>query len=137
MAIIKKEQHIYAGKGPLDAKSLIRTYAELTKVDTWNVTISNVVDDEIVTNTVFAAYNGMIVAVWLNKTDTSKNGLYFLFDPQVTSALQKPDVTKEANWHRLDNAGDISDIKSRLTALENNSGGMLNITLISGGNASS
>ena len=129
MAIIKRDQLIYAGKGPLDSKSLVKTYADLTATATWNIQI----DDK----DTCIAYNGMIVAVWLNKDDTSKNGLYFLFDPQVTSALKKPDVTNEANWHRLDNAGDISDIKSRLTALENNSGGMLNITLISGGNASS
>ena len=60
----------------------------------------------------------MIVAVWLNKEDTSKNGVYFLYDPQVTSAIKKPDVTNEANWHRLDKNTDINSEIERITAIE-------------------
>lgn len=94
MAMIKRDQLVYSGRGPLDSKSLVKTYAELISASTWTQQVDG--EDVIV------AYNGMIVAVWLNKTDASKNGLYVLFDPLVTSALKKPDVTNEENWHRLD-----------------------------------
>lgn len=113
MAImIKKDQSYYVGKGPLDSKSLVKTYADLTKSSNWNKTIDGV--------ETCIAYNGMLVAVWLNKTDTSKNGIYFLFDSSVTSALGVPDVTKAENWHRIDknDGNDISEVISRLTALE-------------------
>lgn len=99
------DQYKYTGRGPLDAKSLVKTYTELTSVNTWTY------EDQII------AYNGMIVAVWLNKTDTSKNGVYFLYDPKVTSALGKPDVTNETNWHKLAEVSE-SDIEDRLLDLE-------------------
>jgi len=111
-----RDQLLYLGKGPLDAKSLVKTYAELLDTATWTVAVDG-------TDT-FVAYNSMIVGVWLNKEDTSKNGIYFLFDPAVTSALKKPDVTNEANWHRLDNtdlASSLSAIDERLAALEEDS----------------
>jgi hypothetical protein len=38
----------------------------------------------------------MIVAV-ANTSDISKNGLYFLFDANCTSALKSPNVTVENN----------------------------------------
>ena len=112
MAVFKiSDQYKYTGRGPLDAKSLVKTYAELVSSTTWTV------DDQLI------AYNGMIVAVWLNKADVSKNGIYFLHDPAITTALGKPDVTNDANWHKLAELSDISDrlsaIDSRLTALEN------------------
>lgn len=110
MAMVKRDQLVYSGKGPLDSKALIKTYAELLSTSTW----TNKVDG----NDVFVAYNGMIVAVWLNKEDTSKNGVYFLYDPQVTSAIKKPDVTNEANWHRLDKNTDINSEIERITAIE-------------------
>jgi hypothetical protein len=67
----------------------------------------------------------MIVAVWLNKADTTKNGIYFLFDPLVTTALKKPDFTLESNWHKIAEVSDLhaqlSSIDARLTALEEDS----------------
>lgn len=118
MAIMdSRDQLLYLGRGPLDAKSLVKTYTDLTNVDTWTVQVDG-------TET-FVAYNGMIVAVWLNKTDTSKNGLYFLFDPAVTSAVKRPDVTKDENWRKLADIEDLavrlSAIDERLTALEEDS----------------
>jgi hypothetical protein len=91
--LLKNDQQLYLGRGPLDAKSLVKTYADLTNLDTWT------------TDNVVTAYNGMLVAVWLNKEDSSKNGLYCLYDPNVTTALipatAKPDVTKQENWVKL------------------------------------
>lgn len=129
MAIIKdSNQYTFSGKGPLDYKSLVKTYSELLDINTWTK------DDD------FVAYNGMIVAVWLNKDDTSKNGVYFLFDPENTSVRTNPDVSNEANWHRLDKSenGDISEIISRITNLETSFKDLdTEINIICGGNASS
>jgi hypothetical protein len=104
--LIKNDQQLYVGKGPVDAKALVKTYAELFSAKTW--TKSNVL----------VAYNGMIVAVWLNKADTSKNGIYFLFDPTVTSAVGKPDYTNEANWHRIASVSDLAALTTRLNSIE-------------------
>jgi hypothetical protein len=98
-------QYLYTGNGPLDAKSLVKTYAELTNPETWAI------DDGAL-----VAYNGMIVAVWLNNEDKSKNGIYFLHDVTVTSARAKPDVTKESNWHKLSSLAESSDVDSALYA---------------------
>lgn len=114
MAILKSaNQYKYSGKGPVDSKALVKTYAELIDVATWTL------DGKVV------AYNGMITAVWLNKDDTSKNGVYFLHDPNCTTALKTPDVTIESNWHKLggiDNlpglAEQISSIKSDLEKVQ-------------------
>ena len=131
--VIKKDQILYSGKGPIDSKSLVKTYTELLDSSTWTKQIDN-------TDT-FIAYNGMIVAVWLNKEDTSKNGIYFLYDPLVTSALKKPDVTVESNWIRLDQSSDVSDLILRLNSVEeeleevSNSVDNLNFTKICCGNA--
>lgn len=107
MAVFKYDQQLYVGRGPLDAKSLIKTYAELLNVNTWTK------EDTLI------AYNGMIVAVWLNKDDTTKNGIYFLFDPLVTTALKKPDVTIEANWHKLAELSDTQAFEERLNSIDN------------------
>ena len=122
MAVFKNDQQLYLGKGPLDAKATVKTYAELRNADTWTK------DNTLV------AYNGMITAVWLNKDDTSKNGVYFLYDPLVTSAIKKPDVTLESNWHKFAELSDLAalskqlasmneeltGVKTRLVALEEN-----------------
>lgn len=110
MAIQKKaDQLLYKGRGPLDAKSLVKTYAQLTQISTWTY------DDTLV------AYNGMLVAVYLD-TVSANNGIYYLFDPAVTKVLHKPDVTNEANWHKLADVdglvAKLSAIDTRLTALE-------------------
>ena len=111
MAIIpSSNQYKFTGKGPVDSKTLVKTYANLLTENTWQENGANI------------AYNGMIVAVWLNKEDTTKNGIYFLFDPECTSTLKNPDVTNEANWHKLADADGLVDklslIDDRLTALE-------------------
>lgn len=98
-------QYKHSGKGPLDSKALVKSYSELLLADTWTV------DGK------FAAYNGMITAVWLNKDDTSKNGIYFLQDPTVTSALKSPDVTNPANWHKLGGLSDLPGLNEQLPEL--------------------
>ena len=112
MAIAKKsDQILYTGRGPLDSKSLVKTYADLFKTSTWTTQVNN-------TDT-FTAYNGMVVAVWLNKDDTSKNGIYFLHDPAVTSVIKKPDVTNEANWHKIGGLSDLPGLAEQVTAIQN------------------
>lgn len=106
MAIEVSSQYKYTGRGPLDSKTLVKTYADLLKETTWHTEDNKV-----------AAYNGMIVAVWLD-TDSTKNGAYFLYDASVTSTFKAPDITKEANWHRLDNTEAISELTSKLRVLE-------------------
>ena len=107
MAVLPiSDQYIYSGRGPFDAKALVKTYAELTSLSTWTL------DNKLV------AYNGMITSVWLNKEDTTKNGIYFLFDPKVVKALDKPDVTDESNWHKLADLSALTDISTRLSTIE-------------------
>jgi hypothetical protein len=108
MAVLKSaNQYKYSGKGPVDSKALVKTYAELLDPATWTL------DDKIV------AYNGMITAVWLNKDDTSKNGIYFLHDATCTSVLKTPDVTKETNWHKLGGIDNLPDLADQIAALKN------------------
>lgn len=106
----RSDQQIYTGRGPLDAKSLVKTYAELLSIDTWTK------DGTLV------AYNGMLVAVWLDKDEnknlSSNNGVYYLFDPAVTSAVKKPDVTNVNNWYKISDNADISSLEARVAALE-------------------
>lgn len=104
--LLKNDQQLYKGRGPLDSKSLVKTYAELFNINTWTK------EDTLI------AYNGMIVAVWLNKADTTKNGIYFLFDAAVTTALKKPDVTNEANWHKLASLEDLSGLTDQLATIQ-------------------
>lgn len=100
--IIDSNQYKHTGRGPLDAKALVKTYADLLSAETWTV------DGKI------AAYNGMITAVWLDKEDLSRNGIYFLYDSAVTSAVKVPDVTNAANWHRLDESSvDLSGLATK------------------------
>ena len=108
MAIAKSaNQYKFSGKGPLDPKALVKTYAELLDTATWTV------DNKIV------AYNGMITAVWLNKDDTSKNGIYFLHDVACTSALKTPDVTIEANWHKLGGIDNLPGLADQILVIQN------------------
>lgn len=107
MAILKSsDQFKYTGRGPLDSKAIVRTYSELLSEATWTV------DNK------FVGYNGMIVAVWLNTADTSKNGIYFLQDSAVTKPIDKPDVTNEANWHRLGNVESLDGLSGQIGELK-------------------
>jgi hypothetical protein len=111
----KSDQLRFKGRGPLDSKSLVKTYAELLDVDTWTI------------EGTLVAYNGMIVAVWLDKTDATNNGIYYFFDPAVTSVIaqKNADVTNPNNWHKISDTVDLSAIESaiadhetRIAALE-------------------
>lgn len=93
-------------KKPLDARMLVPSYDDLLLKDNWVK----------VGTTQSIAYNGMLVAV-ANTTDTSKNGLYFLFDAAVTG-LKSPDVTSAENWIKIGETTDISDFAERLTNIE-------------------
>lgn len=105
MAISQIElQYRYSGKGPVDAKSVVKTYNALLLPDTWYNDAGKV-----------AAYNGMLVAVWLD-ADTTKNGVYRLHDPAVTSIIKAPDVANEANWHKLVELDELVDIKALIAA---------------------
>lgn len=113
MAVLPiNDQYKYTGRGPFDAKALVKTYAELLDLNTWT------------TNDNLVAYNGMITAVWLNKEDTSKNGIYFLFDASVITALKKPDVTNEANWHKFAELSDLAALTKQLTTLSDELSGV-------------
>lgn len=112
MAINSSNQYKYSGKGPLDAKLLVKTFAELTTESTWLVT----------GKAVSTAYNGMITAVWLDKDEnkqlTDKNGIYFLFDKTVTGSLGVPDVTNEANWHKLGGLDSLPGLNDQITTIQ-------------------
>ena len=104
MATIEtSNQFRYTGKGPVDVKSLVKTFDELTSLETWTTKQGS-----------FNAYNGMITAVWLNKDDTTKNGVYLLFDPEVTTPLKKPNVVEPSNWHKFANLEDIAQLSNKL-----------------------
>jgi hypothetical protein len=53
----------------------------------------------------------------MNKEDTSKNGIYFLLDPEVTSPLKTPDVTVEANWHKLCEIDTLTELTEQLKTI--------------------
>lgn len=98
------KQYLYTGRGPLDPKSLIETYAQLIDSDTWTE------------NTSIIAYNGMIVAVW-NDDDPKNNGIYFLHDSNVTSKFTPPEVTNKANWHKLGGINDLPGLAEQLETI--------------------
>lgn len=100
-------QYRTKGKSPLDAKALVKTYADLLNPATWTV------------DGVMSAYNGMITAVWLNLTDATQNGIYFLHDPKVTSTRGTPDITNEANWHKLGGLDNLPGLADQITTIEN------------------
>jgi hypothetical protein len=111
MALIDiSNQYRYTGRGAFDAKALVKTYAELISTATW--TTKNVSGAEVIT-----AYNGMLTAVWLNKDDVTKNGIYFLHDPEANTPLKTPDVTKEAHWHKLCQVEDIAGFAEQIESL--------------------
>lgn len=92
---------------PFDARSLVPSYEDLISKANW---LKDGSTSQLV------AYNGMIVAV-ANTSDTTKNGVYMLFDVASTS-LKAPNVTTEANWHKL---ADFSDLTSIIKNIEDES----------------
>ena len=100
-------QYAYDGAGPFDAKMLVTTFAELTTEATWK----NSNGDNL-------AYNGMIVAVWRERNENAyKNGIYFLHDG---TTKRNPDVTNEANWHKIDANVDVSEILNKIGDVADN-----------------
>lgn len=99
-------QYRTKGKSPLDAKALVKTYADLLNPVTWTV------------DGTMSAYNGMITAVWLNLTDATQNGIYFLHDPNVTSTRGTPDVTNKANWHRLGGIDNLPGLIEQINGIQ-------------------
>lgn len=93
-------------KKPLDARSLVPSYEALTIKSNWVSSTNKPI-----------AYNGMLVAV-ANTSDTSKNGLYFLFDPNCTTNLKSPDVENAANWIKIGEISEIEDFATRVAAIE-------------------
>jgi hypothetical protein len=107
MAISQIElQYRYSGKGPVDAKSIAKTFDALLLPETWHNEAGKVV-----------AYNGMLVAVWLD-SDAAKNGVYLLRDPAVTNILKTPDVTNAANWYKIAETSELASLSDRLSTIE-------------------
>jgi hypothetical protein len=100
-------QYSIKGRSPLDAKALVKTYADLLNPATWTV------------EGVISAYNGMITAVWLNSADTKQNGVYFLHDPAITSTRgNPPDVTNPNNWHKLGGLDNLPGLTEQLELIQ-------------------
>ena len=113
MALEISSQYLYTGRGPFDAKSIVKTYADLKNENTWKSEAGNII-----------AYNGMIVAVWLDKTTPTNNGIYYLYDdavlvnPTANYIVPAPDVTKDANWHKLGSIDALPELSKQITALQ-------------------
>lgn len=97
----------YIGKGPVDVKALVRTYADLLNLETWQITN----DSGTTTN---IAYNGMVVSVGLDTSNPELNGIYQLYDATVTSALSVPNVALEENWHKIATSADVIAVNDRI-----------------------
>jgi hypothetical protein len=106
-AVNRDTNYEVLAKKPIDARSLVKTYDDLTNIDNWINSSGNPI-----------VYNGMIVAVWLNTADPSRNGIYFLHDVSVTNAKGTPDATNEANWHKLVDFSELADLSTRLSEIE-------------------
>jgi hypothetical protein len=111
MLVVDSNQYKYSGRGPLDAKALVKTYIELLKPETWLVEMDGV--------TKSCVYNGMITAVW-GDSDNSKNGVYFLHDSNIkTSGAQKNlNVELESNWHRLGDIDALNGLSEQIAAIQ-------------------
>jgi hypothetical protein len=97
---------------PLDTRMLVPTYSDLTLESNWLVKGES------------NAFNGMIVAVGSNLADTTKNGIYYLFDAKNPGSDDIPDVTKEENWHKLANFEDITGLTEIIQANANKLAGI-------------
>jgi len=106
-AVVATSNYEVQVRKPLDARALVPTYNDLFIKDNWVKTGTTQV----------IAYNGMVVSV-ADTTDTSKNGIYFLFDINCTTALKSPDVTQKSNWIKIGENSDISEFVERLSSIE-------------------
>ena len=88
---------------PMDARMLVPSYDDLLDNTNW-----------LTSKNTPCCFNGMLVAV-ANTTDTSKNGLYMLFDKENT---RRPDVSIDANWIKIGETSDISDFVARIQTIE-------------------
>lgn len=88
---------------PMDARMLVPTYGDLLENSNW-VTSKNAP----------CCFNGMLVAV-ADMHDTSRNGLYMLFDPTNN---RRPNVTIEENWIKIGETSDIADFVRRIETIE-------------------
>lgn len=88
---------------PMDARMLVPSYNDLLDNSNW-----------LTSKNTPCCFNGMLVAV-ANTSDTSKNGLYMLFDKDNA---RKPNVTIETNWIKIGETSDISDLVSRIQTIE-------------------
>lgn len=92
---------------PFDARTLVPSYEDLLLESNWLNDSGKSI-----------AYNGLVVAV-ANTSDTTNNGVYYLFDPQCTTSLKSPKVTLPENWHKLCDFSEITSLQNRLTEVEN------------------
>ena len=113
MSIEISNQYLYTGRGPFDAKSIVKTYDDLLLETTWKSKTDNI-----------TAYNGMVVAVWLDKTDNDRNGVYYLYDknvltnPTAAYIVPAPDVTNPDNWHKIAGVSDLTALIEKLNLFE-------------------
>lgn len=104
----------YVGKGilkqtynvtdyhPLDTRMLVPYYEDLTTESNWMFSGESI------------AYNGMIVAVG---NDTTKNGVYYLFDINNPTEDDIPDVALESNWHKLCELSQLQKVSDQISNL--------------------
>ncbi len=113
MAIEIANQYLYTGRGPFDAKSIVKTYDDLLSETTWKSKTGHI-----------TAYNGMVVAVWLDKTNNDRNGIYYLYDksvltnPTAAYIVPAPDVTNPDNWHKISEVSDLTALVEKLNLFE-------------------
>lgn len=87
---------------PFDARQVVPSFAALTSAANW----TNASDAKTNPGKI-NAYNGLIVAV-IDTSDLDHNGIYYLFDPECTSAIKSPDVTNSDNWHKVANLSEVT-----------------------------
>lgn len=91
---------------PLDARSLVQYYSDLTTTSNWYTTDGAPI-----------AYNGMIVAVWMDP-NPDLNGVYFLHDSKVTGLKAVPDTAIAENWHRLGGISSLPGLAEQVAGLK-------------------
>ena len=118
---IMSSQYVYDGNGPFDAKMLVETLADLKTPSFWEVP-----DPDNPDEISYAAYNGMLVAVW---NDTTNNGLYLLHDGKKNNKYLcetfkevGPTIVLDTSWHKLASLDDIQALVDTKTLVYNEDG---------------